>query len=251
MMVSQPPCLQVIELTYHVGALKVVDQVNVCVAHGQILGLIGPNGAGKTTVIDLISGLTRVDRGAVILNGKDVTGQTPDSRTRRGLARTFQESPAVPGLSTFEHLQLASEATARRQTGAMVSPEALLDRFGLRSVRDVAGAELPPTQRRLLDFARAIATRPDVLLLDEPFAGLASHEVEVLVKEIMRLKDQGVSVVVVEHRLALLNRVVDSAAALVNGTLVATGRLNEVLANPVVREAFLGGGDKQMRKDNR
>lgn len=214
------------------------------VESGEVLGLIGPNGAGKTTVIDLISGLSRADSGTVMLNNRDMTRSKPDYRTRMGLVRTFQESPAVPGLSVLEHIQLSLEAIVPRQRDSSASTE-LLERFDLYQVRNEMGTELPTIQRRLLDFVRAVAARPKVLLLDEPFAGLVRHEVKMLMDEIKRLKKTGVSVVIIEHRLALLNEIADSAVALVKGTPVAAGQLDVVLADSVVREAFLGIGHNQ------
>jgi ABC-type branched-subunit amino acid transport system ATPase component len=157
------------------------------------------------------------------------------------MARTFQESPAVRHLTVFEHLQLSCEATAGSRAGLQsAAPEELLTRFGLEDSKDRLGGELPTTDRRLLDLARAVGTGPKVLLLDEPFSGLESDQVRLVMREIERLQANAVSVLIVEHRLALLGSIAQSVVAILAGTPVAQGSLAEVLHNPEVQAAFLG-----------
>ncbi len=230
-------------LAFSIGEIRIVDRFDMTVRAGEVMGLIGPNGAGKTTAIDLLSGFRLPDRGSVLIDGRDVTRLAPDRRVRCGLARTFQESPAVPGLSVLEHVQLAVDAAGRGPKRDALSADELLAGVGLREVRDAAGTSLPIGQRRMLDLARALGTSAEVLLLDEPFAGLEEREEEQLTAAVDRLRAQGAAVVVVEHRLKLLSNIADSVVVLVQGVPVARGTLEQVLEDPEVRRAYLGTGD--------
>jgi len=232
--------LEVTGLCFTIGPFNIVNSFGALLPPGQVLGLIGPNGAGKTTVVDLLSGFLRPAKGSVRVAGRDVTRLPPFSRTRLGLARTFQGSPAIPGLTVLEHLQLAHDITsgARRSNGP--GPDELLARFGLADVTDIPANELNTDRRRMLDVARAVMTRPQVLLMDEPFSGLGNEDASRVVREIKNLRASGVAVLVIEHRLALLDNVTNSVIALVAGTPVAHGSMDEVLRNPRVEEAFLG-----------
>ena len=235
------PALEARGLRYGIGGLRIIHGLSVAFAPGRVTGLVGPNGAGKTTLIDLLSGLATPDEGTVLVAGKDVTRLPAHARTRCGIARTFQESPAIGPLTVLEHLQLAHESAGRASPRrAATSPEDALARFHLEAFRDSLGAGLPTAVRRLLDIARAACTGPAVLLMDEPFSGLESDQVAHIVAEINRLRAEDVAVVVVEHRLALLGSVADSVVALVAGALVAQGPMTEVLRRPEVQEAFLG-----------
>jgi branched-chain amino acid transport system ATP-binding protein len=235
-----PAALEARDLRYRIGGLEIIRGLSVAFPAGRVVGLVGPNGAGKTTLIDLLSGLTMPDEGAVLVAGRDVTRLPSYVRARRGVARSFQESPAIPHLTVFEHLQLAHEAAGRAGGRAGISPEETLARFRLQAFRDTPGAALPMALRRMVDIARAVSTRPGVLLLDEPFSGLEAEQVAWVVGEVRRLRAEGVAVVIVEHRLALLGSVADSVVALVAGALAAQGTLAEVLRRPEVQEAFLG-----------
>ena len=235
--------LQADRISFQIGDNSIVDRVDMTLEAGESVGLIGPNGAGKTTLIDLLSGFRQPTRGSVHLSGRNVTRTSPDRRTRSGMARTFQESPAIPGLTVGEHLQLAYGAAGRRRRDADEAlPGKLINRLLLGHLHGAAAQRLPIADRRVVDLGRALATVPDVLLLDEPFAGLTREYEEVLIREIDRLKQRGGAALIVEHRLALLNHVVDRVIVMVNGTKIASGSLDAVLKDSQVREAYLGEG---------
>lgn len=225
-------------LSFRAGGVSILEDFAVDLWGGDVVGLIGPNGAGKTTAIDLLSGFRESDRGSVQLSGRELSGLSPDRRVRRGLARTFQESPAIPGMSAREHVLLALEAGGRDRAGGR-SPDEILDRVGLGTEALVDGDLLPIGKRRLLDVGRALATAPEVLLLDEPFAGLERHEEHCLKEILADLRREGRSVLIVEHRLPLLGDVADSVLVLVQGLLVTEGTMESVLRDPEVQRAYL------------
>ena len=228
------------DLSFRIGHSDIVSRFNLTLAAGAVVGLIGPNGAGKTTTVDLLSGFLRPFSGAIMLDGKDITHAAPYSRTLLGLTRTFQESPAIEGLTVREHLQLAHDCVRSRRRAGLLTADALLPRFGLSRVSETLGTQLPTGPRRLLDLARAVATAPTVLLLDEPFSGLAADETQIVLREIAALKQGGAVIVIIEHRLHLLGDVADYVLALIQGATVASGCLDTVLAHPEVQRAYLG-----------
>jgi ABC-type branched-subunit amino acid transport system ATPase component len=235
---GQAPGLAASALSWLAGRLVILEGFDLDLEPGTITGLIGPNGAGKSTAIDLLSGFRVPASGTVRLLGQDVTHLAADQRARLGLTRTFQESPTIPGFSVREHVQLALEAGGRRRRS---QPEAgaLLDDVGLQSVSHAPADMLPIGKRRMLDFARALATVPRVLLLDEPFAGLEREDGHNLTRIIHQLRAAGTAVLIVEHRLALLGDVAETVLVLVEGRPVAKGPLREVLRNEIVQRAYL------------
>jgi ABC-type branched-subunit amino acid transport system ATPase component len=225
-------------LSFRAGGISILEDFAVELSPGEVVGLIGPNGAGKTTAIDLLSGFREPAAGSVRLADRELTGMPADRRARMGLARTFQESPAIPGLSARDHVRLALEAGGRTRAKGC-SPEEILDRVGLEDDAARDGDLLPIGKRRLLDVARALATAPEVLLLDEPFAGLERHEEKRLNAILAELRREGRSVLIVEHRLSLLGGVADSVLVLVQGRLVTRGTMESVLRDPAVQRAYL------------
>jgi branched-chain amino acid transport system ATP-binding protein len=247
---SSAKALSVRNLSYSIRGLSIVRDFSLDLEPGSVLGLIGPNGAGKTTLMDLLSGLSRPTRGSVWIGGRDITHSPPYSRVSLGLARTFQESPGVHGLTVYELLRLSCESGSRfRDPSSDASPDSLLEKFALADVRDVPSTDLDTSRKRLLDFARALGTRPCILLLDEPFSGLEEGEVDLIGEEIRKQQVTGGAVIIVEHRLAILSNIAPSAVVMVAGSRVAEGALSAVLEIPRVQEAYLGrirpggGGD--------
>lgn len=235
------------------GTRLVVDGADVVAAAGRVVGLLGPNGAGKSTLLSLLDGTQRSDGGSVILGGVDITTATPTRRARLGVGRTFQQLALFPGLTVTEHLWVAAAGGGPRALlgdliGRWGPPtpdrercDQLLARLGLAddAARPVEGLSLG--RARLVELARAMATEPSVLLLDEPSSGLDRADVGVMSRVIRELADEGtVAVVIVEHDLDLVRSVCDDAVALSAGTVVAAGSIDSVLEDAEVRRSWSG-----------
>ena len=235
---STTALLRADRLTVHIGPIAILSELSFAVHAGQVLGVIGPNGAGKTTAVEVLSGFRRGTSGDVLLDGRSIARRSPTQRVRLGLARTFQESPCIDGLTTGDHVRLALSAAPQRS--AKTSVAAMLERVGLAEHHSSAAASLSLGDRRMLDLARALACFPRVLLLDEPFAGLNSEQEKRLEAAIRSHTNAGGGVLIIEHRLALLRDTTDTVIALVQGTCVAAGSMQEVLDDARVRSAYLG-----------
>jgi branched-chain amino acid transport system ATP-binding protein len=239
------------------GGVTAVDDVDLEVAPGEIVGLMGPNGAGKTTVLDLLSGFVAPDGGSVHLGAADLTGISPDARARLGLGRSFQDARLFPGLTVTETVALSCErwvtsreplAAALRLPASLLSEaevaervERILDVLRLEVFRDRFASELSTGSRRLVEFACLLAQEPGVLLLDEPSAGLARAEAEALGPVLRTIRDAtGAALVLVEHDVALLRATCDRIVALDAGRVIASGTPDEVLEDPAVVRAYLG-----------
>ena len=227
-------------LSWLAGKLIILQGFDLTLRPGTVTGLIGPNGAGKSTAIDLLSGFREPASGSVYLFGQDVTARSADERPRLGLVRTFQESPTIPGLTVQEHVQLALETGGRRRSQAKAKD--LLAAAGLGPQAHATAEKLPIGKRRMLDVARALATAPRVLLLDEPFAGLEREDEDDLTRLIEEQKAAGTAILIVEHRLKLLDEVVETCLVLVQGKPLTQGPLAEVLRDERVQRAYLRAG---------
>jgi branched-chain amino acid transport system ATP-binding protein len=231
------------------GALTVTDGVSFEVRAGECHALIGPNGAGKTTLVHQLSGLVAPDRGRIRLAGEDVTRLPPHARARRGLARTFQITSIIPGLTALENVALAAQAragTSFRFWRRAADETALNDRardalaeVGLEHRAPVTAGALAHGEKRALELAMALALAPKVLVLDEPMAGVGREEGARLVEVLRRLKDR-LPMLLIEHDMAAVFRLADRVSVLVYGRLVASGAPAAVRADPAVREAYLG-----------
>jgi branched-chain amino acid transport system permease protein len=238
------------------GGVVAVDGLSLVLAGGETAALIGPNGSGKTTALRLIAGASAPDAGSIALGGAEVTAAATADRVRLGIARTLQTTSAFPELTALENV-LVGRASLRRYGGlvrtALATPHARREQaaaeaaalealalVGLDDVADVATPELTTSQRRLVALAAAVATEPQVLLVDELAAGAGIDELEALVAAVERIRDRGVAVLVVEHNLRLVRRVADRVLVLAAGSVVAEGSVAEVAASGVVQEAYLG-----------
>jgi branched-chain amino acid transport system permease protein len=223
------------------GGLRVLSGIDARLARGEILGLIGPNGAGKTTLVNVLSGFQVPDSGRLELNGVDVSGFSPARLARAGLARTFQAALPFPQLSALESAAVGAMAVGvgRRRAGEIGAE--VLGRLGLTGQAHRAAVSLPPGRQRLLGIARALATGPRYLLLDEPAAGLNDDECEELVAVIRGvLEDFGCGILLIEHDMSLVMELCGRVQVLDEGVTVAIGTPQEVQADPVVIEAYLG-----------
>lgn len=250
--------LEVQEVTKHFGGTAAVDGASISVADGAVTGLIGPNGAGKSTMVDLISGLLSPDSGAVRFNGQAIGSLPMHLVSRKGLLRSFQISREWPRFTVMENMLAAAidqpraamwravfrpGPLRRAHQRDLARARDLLDEFGLFALRDDVASTLSGGQRRLLEFARLLMASPRMVLLDEPLAGVHPVMIEKVRDSILRLKDRGVTVLMVEHNLGMVEQCCDDVFVMAFGKVVATGTMSELRANELVRDAYLGSDD--------
>jgi branched-chain amino acid transport system ATP-binding protein len=252
-----PPILETIDLSRSFGGIRAVDDVNLRVQPGEIIGLIGPNGAGKTTFFDVVTGFTPEDGGQVILDGRDITGLAPFQRARRGLGRSFQDARLFPSLTVAEAMAVAleQEIEVRSALAAMLylpnvhdaeekvrlRVDELIELLGLDAFRHKFLRELSTGSRRIVDLACVVAHAPRVVLLDEPSSGIAQRETEALAPVLTRIRDElGAAMLVIEHDMPLVSAVADRIIALDQGAVIADGTADHVLHHPGVVASYLG-----------
>jgi branched-chain amino acid transport system ATP-binding protein len=249
--------LEVRGLALSFGGNAALEDVSLQAGHGELVGIIGPNGAGKTTLFDVVSGFLRPDQGRVLLRDVDVTDRTAATRARLGLGRSFQDSRLFSALTVRDALavslerftdvadpfnamlrlpvQVRTEAAVRRRV------DELMEMFGLERFADNLVSELSTGSRRLVDLAAVVAHQPTVVLLDEPSSGVAQREVEAMLGLLRKVRDQlDATMLIVEHDIAFIAELADRLVAMDRGAVIASGAPADVLASPMVGEAFLG-----------
>ncbi len=246
-----PPILATRNLGLDIGGAKIVVDVSLEVAEGELLGIIGPNGAGKTSLFNLLSGLYRPTTGRIELSGRDITRDATFRRTRAGLGRTFQVSSVFPLLSVFENVRLAAEAAlggtlrlwrhaagVRRATDAA---RASLARVGLDGRSRQTAGSLAHGDKRRLELAMLLAADPPVIMLDEPMAGVSAENVPELVELIRSVHEQEEkTVLMVEHHMEVVTGLAQRIAVMHHGALLAVGTPEQIMANQTVQSAYLG-----------
>lgn len=244
------PPLKLTDLSVSFGGIHAIDGVSLEVEPGETLGLIGPNGAGKTTLLNLIGGQATADSGRIVLGEDDVTRWPVHRRARQGLVRSFQVTNVFPELTVEQNVTMAASAVRKRHYRVLRRPDedaiaeaadGALAATGLEATRTVRASALGHGQARALEVAMLVAAGGRILLLDEPAAGLAAGEVGHMIETIQRIQaDSRASLVIVEHKLAVIFNLCQRIAVLDRGKLLAVGLPEEIAADPAVRSAYLG-----------
>lgn len=255
---SDSPLLRLSSLSKSFGGVMAVNQVGFAVDYGSIVGLIGPNGAGKTTVFNLITGNYRPDTGEILFDGRNIVGMRTNRIVSLGIARTFQTIRLFQSMSVLENVLAGCHCRMRSGAiGAMLrlpwqkreEREALeiavreLEFVGLRPHLDQAARNLSYGNQRLLEIARALATRPRFLILDEPAGGMNDYETQLLVKLINQIRERGITVLLIEHDMSLVMRVCEKLVVLEYGMMIAQGTPEEIQKDQRVIDAYLGAPD--------
>jgi branched-chain amino acid transport system ATP-binding protein len=232
------------DITHSFGGLRAVDEADFEVDTGQIVGLIGPNGAGKTTLFNIVSGAIDPDEGTVRFKGEDITGMRPDQISRRGLARTFQSTKLFTGMTAYENVRLALifGNPERSFTHRLAEREVnqLMASVGMLGDRNKPVEDLSLASRRRLEIARAMATNPDLLLLDEVMAGLTHSELVQSMDLVKRLRDRGITIFMIEHVMQVIMQICDRIIVFHNGAKLAEGPPGQIALDPAVKSVYLG-----------
>jgi branched-chain amino acid transport system ATP-binding protein len=247
---TDQPVLAVEHLGLQIGGARIMDDVSIAVKQGELLGVIGPNGAGKTTLFNLISGVLIPTEGTVKLQGRDVTAEPIHRRARAGLGRTFQTSSLFPALSALENVRLAAQVALGKEVSVIRFPRSAddatrvarerLDEVGLGRHHETDAGVLSHGDKRKLEIAMLLATEPQVILLDEPMAGVGSADVPGLMEVIRQVHRSGRTVLMVEHHMDVVLDLVDRVAVMHHGQLLAIDTPSAIMANSAVQSAYLG-----------
>ncbi|TDN92586.1 ABC transporter ATP-binding protein [Microbacterium sp. BK668] len=248
---SRGSALRVEGLGLQIGGATILEDVDLDIPAGSVVGVIGPNGAGKTTLFNVISGLVRPTAGRIVLDDRDITSVAVPARARAGLGRTFQTSSLFPKLTVLENVRLAAQVSIggdyslfrfpRRTDAATRLALGKLDAVGLAHKADSLAGDISHGDKRKLEIAVLLATEASLVLLDEPMAGVASGDVAGLVESIRVMqREKGCTVLMVEHHIDVLMGLVDKVAVMYFGTIIAFDTPQNVMANPTVQSAYLG-----------
>ncbi|ANG84319.1 ABC transporter ATP-binding protein [Microbacterium aurantiacum] len=246
-----PSALRVEGLGLQIGGATILEDVDLDVPAGSLVGVIGPNGAGKTTLFNVLSGIARPTAGRVLMDGEDIPRLSVPQRARAGLGRTFQTSSLFPRLSVLENVRLAAQVTRggsysllrfpRRSDAATATAREKLALVGLEHKLDTAAGDISHGDKRKLEIAVLLATDASIVLLDEPMAGVGSGDVPGLVDTIRRMQSEtGATVLMVEHHIDVLMGLVDRVAVMYSGSIIAYDTPQRIMENPTVQSAYLG-----------
>jgi len=248
---AEPPAAEVLrteDVAVHFGGIKAVDGVDLVLEAGQILGILGPNGSGKSTLLAAMTRLLPLTRGNLLLDGQDYRRVPPSRLAGRGIARTFQTVRLLPDLTVLDNVQLGADVHADRRARlrGLVRPTVsdavteAIERTGIGELTDLRPGELSYGVARRVEIARALASRPRVLMLDEPTAGMNKPERQEVAGLLRRLRDEGLAQLLIEHDVQMMVDTCDRLLAMNQGLPIAAGTPSEVVRDPTVREAYLG-----------
>ena len=231
-------------VTKRFGGLVAVDHVDIALKKHEILGLIGPNGAGKTTLFNMLSGTMPMTEGELTYHGKVISSPKADAMCKMGIGRTYQICQPFSNLTVLENVMVGSFIRHHKTQDARDAAYDVLKRVGLEKRADAGGSALTLPELKRMEVARALATDPDVLLLDEVIAGLNPTEVDKIMDLIREIRDSGMSIIIIEHVMKAIMNLSDRIVVINQGKKIAEGLPAEIAANEQVIESYLGGGDK-------
>ncbi|GCL73300.1 MULTISPECIES: ABC transporter ATP-binding protein [Paenibacillus] len=234
--------LKIDRITKRFGGVTANENISFDVKEGQILALIGPNGAGKTTCFNMIAGVFPPSEGKIYYDGQDITGKKPHELNAIGIARTFQIVKPLAKLTVFDNLMVASLAKSKNIKEAQEKAKEMLSFTHLESLQHIPAGQLSIGNLKRLEVARAIATRPKLLLMDEPMGGLTPSEVDEAIKLIHQIRTNGTTIVIIEHIMKAVMAVSDHIVVLQNGVMIANGDPKAVMNDETVIKAYLGDG---------
>ncbi|WP_407164977.1 ABC transporter ATP-binding protein [Bradyrhizobium sp. ORS 111] len=232
--------LEARDITKAFGSFKAVNAASVTLEQGDILGLIGPNGAGKSTFFNCLTGDLALTSGKVFVEGHDITSMSPEARARLGLARTFQVPQTFEGMTVLENVMIGTFLRTSHRAEAETKARAVLARVGMDRLADAPARSLGTPGRKRLEIARALATEPRILLLDEAMAGLTQREVQLAIDLVRDIHRSGITLVIVEHIMEVIMSLASRVMVFHQGREIARGTPREVTANPAVIAAYLG-----------
>jgi len=232
--------LEANEITKRFGGLVAVGNLSLSVDKGQILGLIGPNGAGKTTAFNMISGFYKADEGEIIFDGKEITGLRPDQICKLGLTRTFQVVKPFPNLSVLDNVMVGAYNRTNDRRESRKKAEEIIEFLGMQEMIGMTAGSLSVAHRKRLEVAKALATDPKIILLDESMAGLRPTETDEMIELVRQISRQGIALLLVEHVMKVIMLLADRIVVIHHGEKIAEGTPQQICQDKAVIDAYLG-----------